>query len=304
MATNPAAMLLAATPATLQECPGQLLNGSWDHFYNASTNVMFVLLGDKASSDTSSKGWADSRDTCRSLGLSWDLAYYDSFDQQMAVERSTMWTRNMNLTSRRDSCYWLGYYEQEPLVQCPAGSAYPSRTTCFYTNWSSLATAWVRADGASPTAPYPIKEATAEYVYTWWGTYPQETLGYQGGEPTSGSQCILAESYRAFSAYANASLANGVYSETSYVDRFDDNAPGAVWGWADAFNVNCLGKCRVICRGSCVITGECAACGPRHSRLGSARAALTCGAVVTSPRCRAMPARHGYLGRRAVHWLR
>jgi hypothetical protein len=153
------------------------------------------------------------------------------------------------------------YYLKDPWPQCPAGTVYPDRYSCFYGNWSNWAGGFWRADGAGPTNRWPIKQGTAQNVYTWWTTgYDQNNLLKFGGEPASGAQCVFALSTNMFSDYNGTTLAD-VYKVANWINYKNKTAPGALWGWADPYLNDCTDPCRVICRGTCTITGTCAAPG-------------------------------------------
>jgi hypothetical protein len=242
---------------TTQACPAQLLEPQWSVLYNATTKVMFALLGDKATAASTSTTWADSRDMCRSFGPGWDMAYYDSFQQQYDVENSYMFNRNVNPASF--DCYYMGYYSRQPLASCPAGSVYPNRYSCFFSDWSNWAVSFERADGISgTTSPYPIKQGNGTYMYTWWASSigGQTNLDRFGGEPSSGTGCVFAYIDYRFSSF-NGTSWNATRTYSNYINYRNRTAPDTVWGWADADDPQCTYPCRVLCRGTCVITGEC-----------------------------------------------
>ncbi len=109
----------------------EVLSGKWNHFYNETSQQLFVLLGtDPALYKNYSHPWLDARQKCASLGPSFDMVYYDSYDQQLAVESSYAFTSGINPTF--DVCYWMGYYLKDPVPSCPANTTYPDRYSCFF----------------------------------------------------------------------------------------------------------------------------------------------------------------------------
>jgi hypothetical protein len=128
----------AAAPPT-QQCPPELLNGTWGHFYNETSKHMFALLGHASMHTLFSYGWADARDKCRSLGPHFELAWYDSYDQQLAVETSFMFTSSIHPT--QDYCYWLGYVGL-PVVEHLKLPAVPAVRRLEYSCWRMSGLAW------------------------------------------------------------------------------------------------------------------------------------------------------------------
>lgn len=243
-----------------QACPGVLLEPQWSQYYNESSGVVFALLGDKATSGASRKTWSNSRDICRSLGPSWDMAYYDDFQQQWEVEHSYMFVRNMDVRVAQDYCYYMGYYTKSPLAECPAGSVYPDRISCFFKDWSNWAVGFERADGIpGTTSPYPIKQGNGTYIYTWWGSnYNQAGIDSNGAEPASGTRCILALVDYMYSSF-NGTSWNATRTITNFINTGNKTFPASVWGWADADDSTCSFPCRVLCRGTCDLQGDEAA---------------------------------------------
>jgi hypothetical protein len=142
----------------------------WLHYQNSTDGRVYMLRSSPLSN-------ADARTVCHSLGPKFDLVTFDSYEQQLELERSPAFAYLE--TNHHMRYYHLGYYLDVEMPPCPpAGeqprwmnnSWYADPGYCFVNDTSdALGTAFRRVVGGM-TAPYPFR-GNESYVYTHWGEW-------------------------------------------------------------------------------------------------------------------------------------